>query len=244
MGKLNQVIAVVAGRKPQAQKAITEVYHKLQKEALLKGIARTYKPKDEDGEKLPPESKMVQFRVGDALKAVAGALADLFDVIATQEYANTTAKADVKVDGTVVLPAVPVTYLMFLEKQLVDLHTLVSKLPTLDPGEEWSFNEATNSWATKAAETGKTKKVFRNHELTPATDKHPAQVQVYTEDITIGYWSTINYSGAIPETKKTELVGRVEKLQEAVKIAREEANSIEVTEQHTGNPVFEYLFGD
>ncbi len=244
MGKLNQTIAVVNGKKTQCQKAITEVYHKLQKDALIKGIARTYKPKDEDGDKLPSESKQVQYRVQDGLQAAAEALTELFDVIATQEYANTGAKADVLVNGEALIKGVPVTYLMFLEKQLVDIHTLVDKLPTLDPGEEWLFNDATNSWATKAAETIRTKKVPRNHVLAEATKEHPAQVQVFTEDVVAGYWTTINYSGAIPETLKVRLLTRVKQLQEGVKRAREQANSIDVTEQHIGKPVFEYLFGN
>lgn len=40
-----------------------------------------------------------------------------------------------------------------------------------------------------------------------------------------------------------ELVDRVEKLQQAVKYAREEANTQEITDQHTGEVVFGYLFG-
>jgi len=37
---------------------------------------------------------------------------------------------------------VPATYLLFLEKQLTDLHTLVSKLPVLDASETWVFDQA------------------------------------------------------------------------------------------------------
>jgi len=39
------------------------------------------------------------------------------------------------------------------------------------------------------------------------------------------------------------LLARVEKLQEAVKFAREEANSIEVEDQKVGATFFDYLFG-
>jgi hypothetical protein len=242
MGKLNQIIAVANGKKSQCQKAITEVYHKLQKDALLKGIARTYRPKDEDGDKLPSESKHVQYRVVHALVDASEALTELFDVLATQEYANCKAASDVVVDGTVLLANVPVTYLLFLEKQLVDIHTLVEKLPTLDPGEEWTFSDAQNCWATKPAETVRTKKVPKNHVLAEATDKHPAQVQVYHEDVVAGYWTTINYSGAIPERRKAELLSRVRKMQEAVKFAREQANGIEIQNEKVGGAVFSYLF--
>ena len=34
----------------------------LQKTGLLEGISRTYKPKDDEGEQLPPEKKLVQLK--------------------------------------------------------------------------------------------------------------------------------------------------------------------------------------
>ena len=76
-----------------------------------------------------------------------------------------------------------------------------------------------------------------------ATEKHPAQVEVYYEDVVIGYWRTIKFSGALPAKRVNEVVERVEKLQAAVKFAREEANGVEVVEQETGEKVFRYLFG-
>lgn len=242
MAKLNQIIAVANGKKSQCQKSLTEVYHKLQKDALLKGIARSYRPKEDDGDKLPTEAKSVQYRVVDALTEARTALTELFDVIATQEYANCEAVGDVKVGDVVVLSKVPVTYLLFLEKQLVDIHTLAEKLPTLDPGEQWQWSDAQNCYATVPAETTRTKKIPRNHVVAEATKEHPAQVQVFTEDVVAGYWSTINYSGAIPEREKHELLQRVRKLQEAVKFAREEANAIPATDRTVSKSVFDFLF--
>lgn len=243
MAKLNQIIAVANGKKTQCQKAVTEVYHKLQKAALLTGIARTYRPKEDDGDRLPAESKHVQYRVGDAVAEATAAWADLFDVLATQEFANCDARSDVVVDGKTIAAAVPVTYLLFLEKQLVDIGTLVEKLPTLDPGEQWEFSDAQNCWATKPSETTRTKKIPRNHVLAEATKEHPAQVQVYNEDVLAGYWTTINFSGAIPEREKAGMLAKVRKLQEALKFAREQANAIDVTTQKVGQPIFAYLFG-
>lgn len=53
MGKLNQVLAVVASKKKAAKDALTNAYHVIQKAPLFDGISRTYRPKDEEGEKLP-----------------------------------------------------------------------------------------------------------------------------------------------------------------------------------------------
>src|SRR5262249_34725509 len=120
--KLNQIIAIAAGKKTQAHKAITEAHQVLQKTALLDGISRTSKPRDDEGEQLPPEKKNVQLRVHDAVRGVTAALTELFDVVATQDHANTVARANVVVDGVPLLKGVPVTTLLFLEKQVVDLH--------------------------------------------------------------------------------------------------------------------------
>lgn len=241
MAKLNQIIAVEKSVKARAHAEITEAHQQLQKPALLAGIARNYRPKDEEGERLPPESTRVQVQAEAMLKSTAAALTELFDITLTKDVANCEARADVVVDGTVLLPKAPVTYLLFLEKQLVDLHTFLKKLPVLDPSESWHFDAAQDCFATEAVETLRTKKVPRNHVKAEATEKHPAQVEVYYEDVTVGYWRTVKYSGALPARRVAELTERVEKLQRAVKFAREEANGHEVTQLRVGDGLFGYL---
>lgn len=242
MAKLNQIIAVEKSIKSKSHSELTEAHQQLQKPALLQGISRTYRPKDEEGERLPAESTRVQLRAEEVLKKTASVLTELFDVTATKDYANCEAAADVVLDGTVLLPMVPVTYLLFLEKQLVDLHTFVKKLPVLDPSETWLEDSAQNCFATEAVETVRTKKVPRNHVKAEATEKHPAQVEVYHEDVAVGYWRTVKFSGALPARRVAELLERVEKLQRAVKFAREEANNTEVQQKKVGEVVFGYLF--
>jgi hypothetical protein len=138
---------------------------------------------------------------------------------------------------------VPVAYLLFLEKQLVDLNTFVRKLPVLDASEAWTQDPSTDDWKTEPVRTLRTKKVPRNHVKAEATEKHPAQVEVYYEDVPVGYWTTVKFSGALPARRVNELLERIERLQQAVKFAREEANAAEVTDQRAGDPVFGYLFG-
>ena len=243
MPKLNQIIAISAGKKSSAQKAITEAHHSLQKTAQLEGISRTYKPKDDEGEQLPPEKKLVQLKAWDAVAGVTTALVELFDIVATQDQANCLAKANVVVDGNAVLKDIPVTTLLFLEKQLVDLHTFVEKFPTLDPGETWHYSPDVDYHASESNQTTKTRKVLKNHVKSEATKEHPAQVETYTEDVIVGYWTTIKFSGAIPAKERNEILARVRKLQEAIKSAREEANNLEVVSKKIGAPVLKYLFG-
>ncbi|MFD9501319.1 hypothetical protein [Streptomyces sp. NPDC060035] len=243
MAKLNQIIAVEKGVKSKSLQDITAAHHKVQKPVQLAGISRTYQPKDEEGEQLPPESTRVQVKTEDVLREMSTSLTRLFDVTATKDWANCSARADVTVDGRTIVREVPVSYLLFLEKQLTDLHTFVKKLPVLDASESWSLDPSTDWWKTDPVRTIRTKKVPRNHVKAEATEKHPAQVDVYYEDVPIGYWTTVKFSGSLPAKRVNELLERVEKLQHAVKFAREEANGAEVTDQRVGDAVFGYLFG-
>jgi hypothetical protein len=242
VAKLNQIIAVEKGVKAKSFAELTDAHHAVQKPALLSGISRSYQPKDDEGDTFPPESTKVQVRAEDVLDRTAATLTRLFDVTATKDWANCAATADVVVDGTALVSDVPVSYLLFLEKQLVDLATFVKKLPVLDAAESWEHDPVTNAWRTPAVQTNRSKKVYRNHVKAEATDRHPAQVEMYTEDVTAGQWTTVKFSGALPAERVKELAARVEKLHHAVKFAREEANGLEVTDQQVGEAVFGYLF--
>jgi len=240
--KLNQIIAIEKGVKGTSFQELTEAHHLLQKPSLLAGLSRTYQPKDEEGEQFPPEFTRVQASAETVIKDTAKILTKLFDVTAAKDWANCQARADIVVDGRTLAADVPATYLLFLEKQLVDMHTFIRKLPPLDPSETWTFDPSADAYVTEAVQTAKTKKVPRNHVKAEATDKHPAQVETYMEDIIVGYWKTVKFSGALPASRVKELLDRVDKLQQAVKYAREEANSIEAPDKRVGDSLFGYLF--
>lgn len=242
MAKLNQIIAVQAGKKTQAKEALTEAYHKLKKPELLNGIVRTYQPKDEGGEPQPEERKHVQLKVNETIRGVARDLTEMFDVVATQDWANCQARADVVVDGRTLLHKVPVTHLLFLEKQLIDLRTFIDSLPVLDTAEEWEYKPETDCYVSRASRSNRTKKVPRNHIKYEATKEHPAQVEMYMEDVWVGTWTTTKFSGAIPQATKNTMLDRVRKLLDAVKSAREEANGLEVQPQKVGAALLSFVF--
>ena len=178
MPKLNQIVAVVAGKKSDAEKAVTELYHKVKKPQLFEGITKTYEALEVNGEELPSEVKLLQFKVNEAVAQFREVMTPVFDTTITQDVANTRARADVEVDGTVVLKDVPVTYLLFLEKKLTDIQTFITHLPTLDPSQKWSYSRDTDCYVTSETWKYHTKKLARVLEKAPATDKHPAQVEV------------------------------------------------------------------
>jgi hypothetical protein len=242
--RLNQLIAVKKGVQSKAEKDITHLYQALAKPQLLTGISRSYTPKDDDGDKLPSESTLVQLKAEEVLRALEGSQTRYFDVVATLDTGNTEAVADVVVDGTTVLAAVPVSYLLFLEKRLTELHAFFSTIPTLDPSETWTYEPALGAYKTNPIGTTRTKKVPKNWVKAEATDKHPAQVDVYHEDVIVGYWETVKFSGALPVDERKKLLDRVDKLKAAVLFAREAANSKTVTDVSIGEALFGFLLAE
>lgn len=242
--RLSHILAVAKDVKTRVERVQTNAYHNAQRvgaEGPLAGISRTYRPKDDEGDRLPPETKIVQTLVENELDVVAEAQIELLDIMLTQEIGDTKAKANIVVDGNVLLADVPATFLLFLEKNLVKLHTEIAKLPVLDPSERWHWDGNAGAYATEPTESARTKKVMRNHVLAEATDKHQAQVQPYNEDVVVGYWTGIRFSGMMPGDRKAALLRRVEKLQQAVKVAREDANSTVVEHHKAGEALFNYL---
>lgn len=238
----NQVIAIVQGRKTKIQKLLTTVHHGWHKDRIS-GIARTYTPINEDGEVFPPESRVVQLRVRDAAKMVEAELTDYFNLVATQDYGNTSAKGDITVDDEVILADVPVTSLLFLDKQLTDLRTFALAIPTLPTDRTWREDVAKNCWVTEPEKTVKTQKKVEVIVKYDATPEHPAQTDLVNIDRTVGHWSTVHLSGALPEKDRDEIVARIEKLQDAIKLAREQANSTEVDRQEDfGKKILGYVF--
>lgn len=243
MPKLNQILAIEKGVKTRVYSEFTDLHKATQKPALMNGFHKTYRPKDEDGETYPPESQKVQHNHTDVIKRVGQLLTELFDITATKDWANCSAKADIVVDGKPLLKDVPATYLLFLEKQLGDLQTFFAKMTELNQAEDWAEDPSSGLYKTEPTQTQRTKKVQRPIVLYDATEHHPAQTQLITEDVVAGHWNTVKFSGAIPTPKKKLVLERIEKLASAVKFAREEANSLETEKKTAGKEVFDYLFG-
>lgn len=231
--KLSQVVAVEKPTKTRVERFITDINKLLQKSDFFSGFNRSYVPIKDDDERMPPENKVVQNNVTTLLPQVITAMTDLWNVSATRDWANCQAKADIEVDGQVVLKDVPATFLLFLEKQLNDLHTLIGNVPVLDSAEIWTRDDNDMTYKAESRQTAKTKKVPKVVVLHPPTDKHPAQTQLVTDDIIVGHWFTTNTSGAMPMTRKVKILERIEKMQKAVKYARENANCTQAPDVQT-----------
>lgn len=244
MAKLNQMVAIKKGVVQETTKAWAATHHALQQATLFAGLQRTYAPKDEEGERYPAESKNVQMRTKDAVKDVLQRLRELFDVTATIDVTNASGKAvaDLVVDGETIATVLPVPYLLWLEKQLTDIHTFVQKFPVLDPAQTWTHDVNRGLFVSPIIETAKTKKVKRALVKIAPTKEHPGQSETYDEDVIVGYWSTQALSSAMPADTVKAMLQRIERLQQAVKFAREAANSVEAAPVKVADKVFRYIF--
>ena len=243
MKKLHEAIALRKGEIGRNQARLTEICHAFKKPLVFAGMAKSYEPIEESGEKLPAENKRVQRTVEADLGSIQVSLLSLWDTVGSVEWGNCEAKGDLVVDGTTVMPNVPVTALLFLETQLTNLRTTVEAIPTLSPDFTWMKDENDGLFKTELVKTHRNIKHQRAIVLYDATDKHPAQTQLIEEPKLAGYWNSVQHSGAMPATRKEVLVGRVEKMLDAVKAARARANSCEAPVVNTA-PILNFLFAE
>lgn len=232
--KLNQILAVEKTVKGKREDEFTKLYQNVQKGELTIGLSRTYQPKADDGEKLPAESKKVQVKVEEAITQAISLMKEVFNVTAIKDATNCMAKANVVVDGEVLLKDVPATHLLWMEKKLLAFSEFVNKLPVLSQDTVWSFDAGQGLYRSEPVETVKTKKQEDFKVIVPPTKEHPAKVEKVVEDVTVGWWKTTHLSGAITADRKKQLQERVEKFMKAVKEAREEANQTATVDLATG----------
>jgi hypothetical protein len=75
-----------------------------------------------------------------------------------------------------------------------------------------------------------------------ATPEHPAQVEVWQEDIVVGDWTTKKLNSSLQADEVQAILRRIEVLQRAVKFAREEANTMEVENKMVAGKILAYVF--
>jgi len=238
MPKIHQLVAVLDGAKKQAHKSVSRIHHESQKTELFAGQAREYRVVDEAGEQLPPDSKKVQRTVREFVEDAKRAWTGWINDQVSLDMANTQAFCEV---FGVKVPAVTT---IFIQRRLEDWRTMIEKLPTLPPEKNWSWSGDRNCFVADEEKTRKTGKVPRAHVLYEATEKHPAQVEQYFEDITVGWWHVRYMSGCIPEEVKKEWLDNINSSIREVKQARGKANEADVKRIDFAKALHSRIFGD
>lgn len=242
MTRINQLLALEKARRNSAERELTDTYKSVQKPELFAGRLATYQPYDENGDKQPDQAQPVQLRAEEILQKIVDCRSVLYDTIASKDASNMKARASIVVDGITIVKDAPVVFLLYWDKQMTDLQTLVSKVPTLPADRQWTWDPNTNQYVAAPVRTYTTKKVPRAFVKAEATKEHPAIAETVFEDVQVGAWTTVHYSGAIPAERKAKILERIRKLQEAGRIAREEANNLTVEDLKVAEAMFKYLF--
>lgn len=191
-------------------------------------------------------SPMVE-TVLNKLRYVAGHSRRYFNAFAAKERTNQDARADLMLDGEVLIDDVPATMLLGLEKRLGSFRDMCSKIPTLDPGIDWIEDltavDPGVSINKLDEERFKTEKSVQHKVVTEATDHHPAQVERWQEDRPVGKIKIRHRSSMMSPLEKSRILERCDELIREVKKARQRANKAEVVNMDIASPIFKYLLG-
>lgn len=242
MKKLIQVLANERDISQKFKAFLSDAHNRTRNKDLMTGHSRVYEPVNADGLQLPPDSKLVQLNSEAILKEVKAKSVELFDIIAQKDWANQKAKANLLLDGKVLLSDVPPVYLLFLKTQLTNLVTFLEKFEELPPDKNWKLNPATGYYQSEVVKNHKTEKIEDKLVMIEPTKEHPGQARPITKDAIVGYWSVTSYCGALSKPRKVQLLERVHTLLKAVKETLAVANLEDAPEKAVGNTIFDYLF--
>jgi len=252
--RLHQVLAVASGVTAETKKELEILAQVMGNGDLYTGFYGTYTPRaeQEPGKeptaatmRRPPKVMKVRVTTGEVLSQLRRVVSRRWDVQRTVDSASALATADVVLrDGSVLLPKVPVRHLMYLEAELSELYGRLERLPVLDPSRTWPDGvPADGIRRSVPVETTSEDKVFYAHVLYEATKEHAAQVKERERQEVVGTWSTVFESGALSPDEKFRMLARLTEVREAVKIAREQANSVTAEDYQEGGAVLDYILG-
>lgn len=242
MGKLHELLAVEPDLRSAYDQARARLISTFQgKSQWFNGQMRRYAPLAEEGEPFPDETEDITERVKEQLLSLVRSAMQYFDAVLQKERTNQAAVANLIVDGDVLVEGVPATVLLGLETKLRQVREVYREIPTLDPAERWELDGGLGVYRTGEKLTYRTKKLPRRFVKYEATAEHPAQVDVFTEDMRVGSWTTTRFSAMLPMTDKVELLKRCDDLIQAVKQARQRANDIEVRYEWIGQKLMDHI---
>ena len=246
MGKVHQLLAVEKDIVGKAAAILQETLVSFQKKAteLYTGVIKTYTPYDEHGEKVNPEERLLVDTVPSKLSYTAEALKDEYDFLLQKAQSNTRAKADLVVDGTVIGQALPVEFLLTLERRLEKFRQVIDAAPTLPNGFSWVPDTATGKNVFKLEKpivTFRSVKAPYAFVKAAATKEHPAQVVEKEETKTAGEYTEMRTDSRVTSAQKSDWLGNLDKVLLAVRKAIRVANDIEASDQKIGKQIFDVI---
>jgi hypothetical protein len=246
--KLYELLAVSADREAAATAVLAETLVTFTKKPEhFIGKHSIYQPFDEGAaNEVEEASKELVETVMDKLAHCFDIVGRAVDVVATIDYANTLAIADIVVGTQVIATGVPATTLLMLENRLKRWQDVLLAIPTLAPGRKWAPDTARGAgvYVDSAPEARfRTKKVIQHKILVESTEHHPAQIEKWSEDVRVGKVVDTNWSSMISPADKSRLLARTQELLAAVKQARQRANSVETSQVAIAKNLTDFIVG-
>lgn len=243
MTKLHELLAASKTVSDSWNTTYADALTKLGKPITFEGESVTLKMLEESESNKAIEAAASTYRplktsVVATLDYALGFFAKYEDHLLAKHETNAKAKADLQLDGVVIATGLTSNYLIELGKRLGKLRELALAAPTLDAGKPWTYDSGQGQWAAAPEITTKTEKIMVPVILSPATDKHPAQVKESTKDNTIGKFTRVKRCTALTALQKAGLITLIDKLILEAEMARQRANdTVVVTGQVGGNLV-------
>jgi hypothetical protein len=249
MAQLHALLAVEDKLKTTAKNLIAEAIRTLGKEQLFRGHTKTLRmfAEGDDNRALERDgSEQVELTttVGDTIDYIVGPVADYWDAVYQKDATNCVAKADIIIDGVTLVKDVPATFLLGLEAKLRDFRNVMNAIHTLPPGIRWEKAEDIKEgvWrSSRDVTTMKTAKEATFNVVVEATEHHPAQYERIDRMLNVGEYTTSTTSGLLTPADKADVLRRLDKLIEAVVVARSTANSTQTVNGKLARGLLDYV---
>lgn len=246
-GKQHQLLAILPSLQGSAKQVESETVKTFrERHGHFLGLFKTYTPHDEEGDKQPNDGNPhVVTTVGEKVDYFAKVWGQHINAMLQVEATNQEATGDIAI-GDTVIGDVPATFLIQLDKKLNVLRAVLGSMPTLDPQRAWKDapDKGEGISTCEPITSYSYKKVRKNHELAPATEHHPAQVEMFIDDVQVGQWLTQHWSGMIAPAVKAGILSRLDTLQQAVKKALSQANDTQHSTRTIARDLFSFVLGD
>ncbi len=246
MAKLHELLAVEPQREKDARLIADEAVELFGKPERFQERTSTisYFDEEEAARLNGSETKPMQTTVPAKLEHVRRVVGRYLNVLAAKEMASAEARADIVIGDVTLFEGAPSGLLLTIENRLNILRHVLEAIPTHRPGNEWRRDPDKGEHIYRAhgiAKTFKPRKTLQYKEVSPATDKHPAQVEKWWEDKPIAEIVNEIWSGELTSRQKADILERLSLLTQAVKRAVKRAGQVEAEDKEIAEPIFDYL---
>jgi hypothetical protein len=245
MARLHQILAVESDLEGKYKRTCEETKKVFGKPAMFTGSHRKLIIFDDsDTTEYPEENQAMATTVKERIDYTGTSISAYLDALFQKEATNQMAHADLIVDGVTIGNKLPATFLLALESRLKYIRSIYEALPTLQAGIEWkpSTDKGEGVWdMVHPEEKIKTKMTFKSQILVEPTEFHPAQIEKWEEQVPVGKFVRNIWCSMITSHQKSEILGRIDKLIQATKKARQLANAQEIVKGNVGEKIIDFI---